>query len=617
MCREPHDANHFSGKTPPTRMDYRTCPNLVRLFFDQAARFGDAPFLWSKAGGAWKALSWADTARNVRRLASALAGLGIVRGDRVLLLGENRPEWVVADLAIMAAGGITVPAYTTSTVDDYRYLLANVRARGIIASTQVLVERSLAAARQVPGCEFLIGIEKPHFTQDVGLRVESCADLMARTTAGTLADETAARLTRGDVACIMHTSGTGGLPRGVTLNHGALIANCLGAHDLLLQLGLKDEVFLSFLPLSHAYEHTAGLYFPISVGAQIYFAESVEQLAANLLEVRPTIMTAVPRLYETLHRRILAGIEREGGLKAKLFFAALRLGQKRHRQGGRLGLVDGLLDAILERLVRDKVRARFGGRLKAFVSGGAALNPDIGLFFTALGVRLLQGYGQTETAPVVACNPPNKVKLDTVGPPVTDVEVRIAEDGEILVRGELVMRGYWNDDAATKEAIRNGWLHTGDVGLLDGDGYLKITDRKRDFIKNSGGDMIAPVRVEGLLVLEREIAQAMVYGDRHPYLVAVIVPHADFVAAWAKANGAPANLEALAGNKAFQAALDEAVQRANAKLPAIERIRRFIIARAPFSVENEQMTPTLKVRRHIVRQAYGAELEALYQGRSR
>ena len=600
-------------------MDYRTCPNLLRLFFDQAARLGDAPFLWSKAGGAWKSLSWAEVARNVRRLAAALAGLGVVPGDRVLLLGENRPEWVVADLAIMAAGAISVPAYTTSTADDYRYILANVGARGIIASTQALVERSLAAARQVPGCEFLIGIEKPHFTQDVGLRIESCADLLARGNAGAahdgIADETAARLTRADVACIMHTSGTGGLPRGVTLTHGALIANCLGAHDLLIQLGLVDEVFLSFLPLSHAYEHTAGLYFPISVAAQIYFAESIEQLAANFVEVRPTIMTAVPRLYETMHRRILAGIEREGGAKAKLFFAALRLGQKRYRQGGRLGPVDALADAALERLVRDKVRARFGGRLKAFVSGGAALNPDIGLFFTALGVRLLQGYGQTETAPVVACNPPNKVKLDTVGPPVTDVEVKIAEDGEILVRGELVMRGYWNDAAATREAIRDGWLYTGDVGLVDGDGYLKITDRKRDFIKNSGGEMIAPARVEGLLVLEREIAQAMVHGDRHPYLVAVVVPHVDFVSAWAKAHGAAASLETLAGSKAFHTALDEAVQRVNAKLPPVERIRRFLIARAPFSVENEQMTPTLKVRRHMVRKAYGTELEALYQGR--
>lgn len=595
-------------------MDYRTCPNLVRLFFDQAARFGTAPFLWAKRGGAWTSLSWADAARDVRRLAAGLARLGVGRGDRVVLVAENRPEWILADLAIMAAGAISVPAYTTSTVDDYRHVIANVGARGIIASTQALVERSLAAARQVPSCAFLVGIEKPHFAQDVGLRVETWSDLVAGEDNG-LADETAARLTRTDLACIMHTSGTGGLPKGVMLSHGAIVSNCLGAYDLLLQLGLEHEVFLSFLPLSHAYEHTAGLYFPISIGAQIYFADSIEHLAANLREVRPTIMTAVPRLYETLHRRILIGVERDGGLKAKLFFAALRLGIKRYKAGGRLGFVDKLIDAVLDLLVRRKVRARFGGRLKALVSGGAALNPDLGLFFTALGVRLLQGYGQTETAPVVACNPPNKVKIDTVGPPVTGVDVKIAVDGEILVRGELLMQGYWNEPDASNAAIRDGWLHTGDIGLIDEDGYLKITDRKRDFIKTSGGEMIAPARVEGLLVLEHEVAQAMVYGDGHPYLVAVIVPHADFVAAWANAHGTQPDLGALADNRDFVAALDAAVQRVNAKLPALERIRRFIVAREPFSVDNEQMTPTLKVKRHVVRNAYGAELEALYQGR--
>ncbi len=595
-------------------MNYRTCPNLIRLFFDQAGRLGNAPFLWAKRGGAWSNLSWADAARDVRRLAAGLAGLGVAAGDRVVLVAENRPEWILADLAIMAAGGISVPAYTNSTVDDYRHIVANVGARGLIASTQALVERTLAAARQVPGCRFLIAIEKPHFAQDVGLHIEGWAELLARHDDTGLADETAARRSRTDLACVMHTSGTGGLPKGVMLSHGAILSNCLGAHDLLIQLGLDDEVFLSFLPLSHAYEHTAGLYFPISIAAQIYFAESVEHLAANLVEVQPTIMTAVPRLYETLHRRILVGVEREGGFKTKLFFAALRLGQKRYKAGG-LGLIESLADRLLERVVRNKIRARFGGRLKALVSGGAALNPDIGLFFTALGVRLLQGYGQTETAPVVACNPPNNVKLDTVGPPVTDVEVKIAEDGEILIRGELVMQGYWNEPEATAAVIRDGWLHTGDIGLIDEDGYLKITDRKRDFIKNSGGDMIAPVRVEGLLVLEREIAQAMVYGDRHPYLVAVIVPHAEFLAAWAKAHGKTANLAALAGDRALLAAIDEAVQRVNAKLAPIERIRRFILAREPFSVDNEQMTPTLKVKRHMVREAYGAELEALYQGR--
>jgi long-chain acyl-CoA synthetase len=595
-------------------MDYRKCPNLVRLFFDQAERFGDAPFLWAKRGKVWTPSSWAAVGRDVRRLAAALARLGIRPGDRVVLISENRPEWVLADLAIMAAGAVSVPAYTTSTADDYRHIIANVGARGVIASGEALVARALAAARQVPACKVLVAMEPPRLAQDVGVRITAWDDLLTDGD-GSPADQTAARLARTDLACIMHTSGTGGLPKGVMLSHGAILANCLGAHDLLLQLGLAREVFLSFLPLSHAYEHTAGLYFPISIGAQIYFAESVEHLAANLLEVRPTIMTAVPRLYETMHRRIVSGVEREGGLKAKLFFAALRLGQKRYRAGGRLGAWDSLVDSLLDRLVRDKIRARFGGRLKALVSGGAALNPDLGLFFTALGLCLLQGYGQTESAPVVACNPPQKVKLDTVGPPLTDVEVKIADDGEVLVRGELVMNGYWNEPAATEAAIRAGWLHTGDIGLLDEDGYLKITDRKRDFIKNSGGEMIAPARVEGLLVLEREIAQAMVYGDQHPYLVAVIVPHAEFAAAWGKAHGKPTSLEALAGDRDFQAAVDAAVQRANAKLPLAERVRRFVIARAPFSVDNDQMTPTLKVKRHAVRKVYGDELEALYQGR--
>jgi long-chain acyl-CoA synthetase len=597
-------------------VDYRGCPNLVRLFLDQAAMFGDAPFLWAKCHGAWTSWSWAAVAADVRRLARGLAALGVKPGDRVVLAAENRPEWVIADLAIMAAGAVTVPAYTTNTVDDQRHIVSNTSARGIIASTKALADVSLAAARQVPGCEFLICIEAPHVLQFIGVHVESWADALARgNDGGDLAGQTAARLTRDDLACIIHTSGTGGLPKGVMLAHGAILSNCLGAHDLLMQLGLDDEVFLSFLPLSHSYEHTAGLHFPISIGAQIYFAESIEHLAGNLLEVQPTIMTAVPRLYETLHRRILIGVERGGALKAKLFFAALALGRKRYENGGRLGPLDSLADRLLERLVRDKVRARFGGRLKALVSGGAALSPEIGLFFTALGVRLLQGYGQTETAPVVACNPPARVKIDTVGPPVTDVEVRIAADGEILVRGELVMKGYWNEPKATAEAIVDGWMHTGDIGLIDGDGYLKITDRKRDFIKTSGGDMIAPARVEGLLVLEREIAQAMAYGDRRPYLVAILAPHPDFIAAWAATHGKPPSPGGWPDDKAFLAALDAAVERVNAKLQPAERIRRFVLAREPFSVANEMMTPTLKVKRHKVRAAYAAELDGLYDAR--
>lgn len=593
-------------------MDYRACPNLVQMLFDRAGTFGSKPALWGKHKESWVPLTYSELGREVSRLARGLRALGIGPGDRVALAAENRPEWIVADYAIMALGAISVPAYTTNTVADNRHIFTNAGVKGIIASTRSLAERALAAGIGTPGCGFLIAIEPPPLAQNVGLTVLGWDEALARGDAQP--DDIAsgaARLRRTDPACIIHTSGTGGLPKGVVLSHGAILANCLGAYDLLAELGLEDEVFLSFLPLSHSYEHTCVGAFAVSIGAQIYFAESVEALPRNMAEAKPTIMTAVPRLYETMHQRILAGLKREKPLKASLFLKTVELGTRRYEN--RLGLLDRLIDPILSLLVRAKVRERFGGRLKAFVSGGAPLSYEIGLFFTALGVRLLQGYGQTESAPVVACNRPYRVKLDTVGPPLTDVAVRIAEDGEILVRGELVMSGYWNDPAATEATIRDGWLHTGDVGLIDADGYIKITDRKKDFIKNAGGDMVAPSRIEGLLALQPEIAQAMVYGDRRPHLVALIVPHQETIDAAAKASGTAPDLAALAADKGLRGAVDAAVARVNAQVQGHERIRRFILAREPFSIANEQMTPTLKIKRHKIRDAYGPELEALYK----
>jgi long-chain acyl-CoA synthetase len=396
--------------------------------------------------------------------------------------------------------------------------------------------------------------------------------------------------------------------------HRNILANCRGAFRLLETLGLGDEVFLSFLPLSHSYEHTAGMMFPVSIGAQIYFAEGAETLAANLIEARPTIMTAVPRLYETLHRRITLGVERKGRMARGMFGKAVAIGRKRAALA-RPSLGERLVDPLLDRSVRAGLRRRFGGRLKAMVSGGAALNPEIGSFFLALGVRLLQGYGQTEAAPVIACNVPSRIKIDTVGPPLDGVRVRIAEDGEILVAGDNVMKGYWNDPQATAQALVDGWLHTGDVGWVDDDGCIHITDRKRDFIKNSGGEMISPARVEGYLTLEPEIAQTMVFGDRRPYLVAVVVPDADFAAAFAGEHSVPAEIAALAADPKFTKAVGAAVARVNRDLAPIERVRRFVIATEPFTIANGQMTPTLKVKRHAIRDAYGPAIDSLYDGK--
>jgi long-chain acyl-CoA synthetase len=310
-------------------------------------------------------------------------------------------------------------------------------------------------------------------------------------------------------------------------------------------------------------------------------------------------MTAVPRLYETMHARISAQMTRDGGLKAKLFARAVEIGSKRYRDPSSLTLAERLIDPVLDKLVRAKVRQRFGGRLKALVSGGAPLNHEIGLYFTALGLLLCQGYGQSEAGPVISCNPPRRVKLETVGPPLRDVDLRIAEDGEILVRGELVMKGYWNDPEATAAAIRDGWLHTGDIGELDADGYLRITDRKKDFIKTSGGDMIAPSRIEGMLALQPEIAQAMVHGDRRPYLVALVVPRED-------------TMRDAADDAALRATIEATVERVNRTLPQIERVRKFAVLREGFSVANGLMTPTMKIKRHAIRAAHGSAIEALY-----
>jgi len=596
-------------------VDYSKVQNLPLLFFERAAHYGDSPFLWSKRDGVWQSLSWTEVGERASRFSRGLRALGVQRGDRVGLVAENRPEWLIADLAIMAAGAVTVPAYTTNTVKDHVHILSDSGAKTVIVSTAKLAERVLPAAVQ-SACDRVIPLEPLADAPEQGVQVIEWTDVLARGAA--LDDDViaeAGRARREDTCCIIYTSGTGGDPRGVMLSHGAMICNVMGAHDALAELpGYREggEVFLSFLPLSHSYEHTCGQFFPIATGAQIYYAESVDKLVANISEVKPTITPAVPRLYETVRTRILRGVESAGGLKAAMFRRAVELGSKHYRAPDSLSLFERLQNAILERLVRQKVRDRFGGRLKAFVSGGAPLNFEVGLFFTAVGLRVMQGYGQTEAAPVISVNRYGKNKLDTVGPPLKGVTVKIADDGEILVRGELVMNGYWNRPQETEQTIRDGWLHTGDIGELDEDGYLKITDRKKDIIVNSGGDNLSPQRVESILTLAPEIAQVMVYGDKRPYLVALIVPDEEFVLQWARSNKKPHDLAQLVNDDAFRAHLRHVVNQINEGLSVIERVRNFALIAEPFSVENAMLTPSVKIRRHIITRYYDGQIMGLY-----
>jgi long-chain acyl-CoA synthetase len=587
-------------------------PNLVAMFFRRAAEKGDAPFLWQKRDGAWQSTSWKDAASQVTALSTALAAEGIEPGDRVALVSESRPEWPIADLAIMAARAISVPAYITNGIEDHRHVLGDSGAKAVIVSNGRLAERVLPAARQAGTIKFAIALEDIG-DHGSGIPVHLYSDLRDKHADGSAPD--AESIDREATACLIYTSGTGGAPKGVMLSHAAILCNCRGATEILRPLGLDDEVFLSFLPLSHSYEHTAGLFFPIMIGAQIYYAEGLDRLAQNMEEVSPTVMTAVPRLYESMHDRIRRGIRQTGGRAEALFEKTVVLGRKRYETPEALTLMDRLYDRALGLLVRRKVQGRFGGRLKAMVSGGAPLNYEIGAFFTALGVQLLQGYGQTESAPIVSCNPPWRNKIATVGIPLKDVEVRIADDGEILVRGDLVMQGYWNRPEETAETVVAGWLHTGDIGEFDEDGHLRITDRKKDIIVNSGGDNIAPQRVEGMLNTRPEIAQSMVIGDKRPHLVALIVPDETYAKSWAAENGHPdASLDDLIGDENFRKEISAAIDETNKSLSVIERVRRFTLTAEPFTIDNAMMTPTLKIRRHVIRERYDGALNGLYGG---
>ena len=571
--------------------------NLVSMFLTRADEKGDAPFLWAKRDGAWRPISWNGAAREVAALAASLKRIGLQPGDRVCLVSENRPEWLIADLGIMAAGCVTVPTYTTNTTRDHSHILENSGARAVIVSNQKLANNLAPAVLTSSECRHFIAIDEMRRTQvPENIHVHCWPDLIAGEPDIEGLKRDLQRVGRDDLACLIYTSGTGGAPRGVRQHHGSILANLEGATDVIsTDFGWGDEIFLSFLPASHAYEHTGGQHFPVALGAQIYYAESLEKLAANIEEVQPTIMVVVPRLFEMLRARIMKTIEGQGGLSKYLMDRALKIGGDKAQ--GRRKLWDLPMDGFLSLTLRRKVRAKIGKRQKAWVSGGAPLNPEVGLFFESLGITFLQGYGQTEAGPVIACNRPSAgIRLDTVGPPVKNAEVRIADDGEIMVRGELVMHGYWRNEEETARVLKDGWLATGDIGHLDEKGRLKITDRKKDILVNDKGDNVSPQRIEGMLTLQSEIAQAMVYGDRKPHIVALLVPDPE-----------------IAKSPDLQQRRQAAVDRVNADLSVVERVRRFILADEPFTIENEQMTPSLKIRRHVIGKAYGERLDALYR----
>jgi long-chain acyl-CoA synthetase len=566
-------------------MELNKVNSLVELFFEkykEKKELKNQPFLkWLKTNEN-NFLTWEQVKNNICLLSEYLKE-NLSKGDRCVLLSENRPEWLIADIAIMNAGGVTVPLFTTYSEKDYEHIINDCKPKICMVSNDThfkKIEKFISKETKVLSFE--------NFNQ----KIESFKNILEKNTKQEtieILNNYNNKIIRKDLACIIYTSGTTGNPKGVMLSHGGILSNCEGARKILESL-TKDNhpTFLTWLPLSHSYEHTVQ-FVQVSLGAKVYYAESLEKLLPSMAIAKPTIMTAVPRFYQNLYNKISLNFSKQKGFKKKMIDSTILLGTKNLNKE-KLNFKEKIINFLCEKLVRKKIKKQFGGNLKAFVSGGGALDQKIGEFLNSIGLPTLQGYGLTETSPVVSCNIPEKIKIETVGPPFKTNEVRIADDGEILVKGENVMLGYWNMKKETDEIIKDGWLHTGDIGEITKDGNLKITDRKKEIIVNLGGDNISPSKIENLLCLNEKIKQSFVYGDKKTYLVALIVSETE-------------------ENKKE---IENYLENLNKSLSLIEKVKKFKLIKEDFTIENGMLTPTLKLKRKKILEKYKQDLEKLY-----
>jgi long-chain acyl-CoA synthetase len=571
-------------------MNLKEFNSLTDLYFYQAKKqSSQSIFLeWLNPKNKVK-FTWGDTSSNIYKMAVTIKE-NIKDGDRCLLVSENRPEWLITDIAIMLANGITVPAYTTYTEKDYKYLIEDCEPSIIIVSNSILHDKLKNIIDEKSFIKKVITFDNIENIRDKNKYLNFSSIIKRQLKEVDKIKNL--NLKRNSPACIIYTSGTGGNPKGVILSHGGILNNLEGACEILKPLIDKRPIFLTWLPLSHSYEHTVQ-FAQIAVGAKVFYAEKIEKLLDNISEAKPTIMTAVPRFYQNLYNKININIKKAKGFKAKLIQLTIDLGKKKLLDQ-KMSFFEKIINSIVSLLVRKKIKRQFGGNLKAFVSGGGALDKEIGQFLNAIGLPTLQGYGLTETSPVVSCNPIYKIRVETVGPPFKGNKVKIAEDGEILIKGENVMLGYWNKKEETEKVLKDGWLYTGDIGELDQeDGYLKITDRKKDIIVSTGGDNISPAKIENQLTNFTEIEQAMVYGDGKNYLVALIVPSKEFMKQKEK--------------------ISETINKINKNLTLVEKIKKFHLIEEGFTIENSLLTPTMKVKRNKVITKYKNILESFYK----
>jgi long-chain acyl-CoA synthetase len=602
----------------PVAVAFSTIPDMfsgiTRLFGNDSR-----PVLMYKTGGKYEGISYRELERRVHLLASGFASLGVSRGDRVGLISENRPEWVMTDLALVSLGAVGVPVYPTMTARQTEFIFNDAGVVAVVASNQFQLTKVLKIAADIPGLRHIITMLDRGPT--LGPGVLTLQELMERggDHAGRNPDHVrraAAAVTPDDILTIIYTSGTTGNPKGVTLTHRNLATNIISSAQV-IDIGPTDRL-LSFLPLNHSFERMAGYYTAMACGGTIAYAESVDTVRDNMLEVQPTVLTTVPRLFERIHSRILRQVESGPPMKRRIFHWAVEVGRRYHQARKRGDLTPALRvqHTIADALVFSKLRARTGGRVRFFVSGGAALPREFGEFFEAVGLTIVEGYGLTETSPVLTVNRLDSYKFGSVGQAIPGVELTIAPDGEILARGPNIMQGYWNDPAATAEVIdRDGWFHTGDIGVMDSDGFVYITDRKKHLFVSSGGKNIAPQPIENLFLSSRYIDQFVLIGDRRMFLTALIVPDFDALREFASAQGmresAPARLVAL---PAVRSLIDGEIQSLQRDLASFERVRKFTLLERPFTIEEGELTPSQKIRRKVVEEKYAHLIEGMYQG---
>ena len=560
--------------------------NLLELFYKQYQKQNKEDIFLQSLKEPQKKYSWEDVYLNINRLSEEISKY-IKKDDRCLLVSENRPEWMISDLSIMLSQGITVPAYTTYTERDYEYIIDDCTPTIIIVSDKIQYEK---IKNIIPKKDFIKKVMFFEKVENINEEFNSNVQEIFKKENHVIRNFYDLKVQRQDMACIIYTSGTQGNPKGVMLSHGGILNNCEGAYELLKNFISKKPIFLTWLPLSHSYEHTVQ-FVQIVVGAKVFYAESIDKLIRNMAESSPEVMTAVPRFYQNLYQKINTSFSKTKGIKKILINHTIDLGKKRLNKQ-RFSIVQKFTDFICNKLVRNKIKNQFGGNLKAFISGGGALDKEVGSFLNAIGLPTLQGYGLTETSPVVSCNSIDEIKVETVGRPFKKNLVKIADDGEILVKGENVMLGYWKNKEETEKVLKNGWLSTGDIGEFDGE-FLKITDRKKDIIITPGGDNISPIKIENDLNKSDFIEQSLVYGDSKAYLVSLIVLSSEY--------------KDISKEK-----IQQEIEKINLNLTKIEKIKKFIIIKNQFTIENNMMTPTLKLKRYKIVKTYQNELEKLF-----